>query len=117
MSKPLPIITESPEHLQRQLRAETEAKKRARLQALYLVAGGQATSRLMPAKWLAVHRHTRQTGLKLYEGGGLKALLTLKKVPGKTPAVSPHGLTKLQEQLATARGFGSYGEVQQDWVR
>ena len=117
MNKPLPSITESPGQLQRQLRAETDAKKRARLQALYLLASGQATSRLMLAKLLAVHRHTLQTWLKLYEAGGLKALLTIKKAPGKTPSVSPYALTKLQEQLATVHGFGSYGEVQQYLAR
>jgi transposase len=117
MNKRLPLITESPEHLQRQLRAEPDAKKRSRLQALYLLASGQATSRLMLAKLLAVHRHTLQTWLKLYEEGGLKALLTIKKAPGKTPSVSPYALIKLQERLATVRGFGSYGEVQQYLAR
>jgi putative transposase len=89
MNKPRPFIAESPEHLQRQVRAETDAKKRARLQALYLLASGQASSRLMLAKLLAVCRHTFQTWLKLYEAGGLKALGTITKAPGKRPAVSP----------------------------
>jgi transposase len=117
MNKPLPSITESPEYLQKQLRAEPEAKKRARLQALYLLASGQVTSRLRLAKLLAVHRHTLQRWLKLYETGGLIALLTIRKAPGKRPAVSTGVLTKLQEQLATVRGFGSYGEVQQYLAR
>jgi hypothetical protein len=60
MNTPLPPITESPEQLQAQLRVEREAKKRARLQALYLLASGQAASRLALAKLLAVHRHTIQ---------------------------------------------------------
>ncbi len=117
MNKPLPSITESPEHLQKQLRAEPDAKKRARLQALYLLASGQVTSRLMLAKLLAVHRHTLQTWLKLYAAGGLMALLTIRKAPGKRPAGSSRVLTKLQEHLATMRGFGSYGEVQQYLAR
>jgi transposase len=117
MNKPLPLITEGPEQLQRRLRVEPDAKKRARLQALYLLASGQATSRLMLAKLLAVHRHTIQTWLKLYEAGGLQALLTIHKAPGKRPAVSPLVLTKLQEQLAAVHGFGSYGEVQQYLAR
>ena len=117
MNKPLPFITESPESLQRQLRAETDTKKRARLQALYLLASGQASSRLMLAKLLAVHRHTIQTWLKRYETGGLQGLLTIKTAPGKRPAAPPHVLTKLQEHLATVRGFGSYGEVQRYLAR
>src|SRR5690349_1777933 len=117
MNKPLPSIIESSEQLQQQLRGETDVKKRARLQALYLLASGQASSRLVLAKLMAVHRHTIQTWLKLYEGGGLRALVTIKKAPGKPPSVSSHALTKLQERLATVRGFGSYGEVQQYLAR
>jgi len=117
MNKPLPVITESAESLQTQLRTETDPKKRTRLQALYLLASSQATSRLVLAKLLAVHRHTIQTWLKLYEAGGLRALLTIRKAPGKPPAVSPRVLSKLQEQLSDMHGFGSYGEVQQYLAR
>ena len=112
MYKPLPSITESAQTLQTQLRTETDPKKRSRLPALYLLASGQASSRLALAKLLAVHRHTIQTWLKLYEAGGLGALLTIKKAPGKRPTLTPRVLTHLQERLADVRGFGSYGEVQ-----
>lgn len=117
MNKALPVIAESVESLQTQLRAETDPKKRTRLQALYLLASGQALSRLALAQLLAVHRHTIQAWLKLYEEGGLRALLAIKKAPGKPPSVSPRILTKLQEQLSDVRGFGSYGEVQQYLAR
>jgi hypothetical protein len=60
MKKSLPAIAESPENLPAQLRAEVDLKKRLRLQALYLLASGQASSRLALAKLLAVHRHTIQ---------------------------------------------------------
>src|SRR5262249_44425372 len=113
MNKPLPPIAESPQTLQTQLRTETDPKKRARLQALYLLASGQASSRLALAKLMAVHRHTIQTWLKLYEVGGLSALLTLRKAPGKRPSLTPAILTKLQARLNHDRGFGGYGEIQQ----
>src|SRR3954462_15471586 len=113
MNKCLPVITESAESLLSQLRTETDPKKRVRLHALYLLASGQAASRLALAKLLAVHRHTIQTWLKLYEAGGLGALLTIKKAPGKRSSLTPSVWTKPQEQLADVRGFGSYGEVQQ----
>ena len=113
MNKPLPLIAESPESLHAQLRVEPDVKRRARLHALYLLASGQAASRLALAKLMAVHRHTLQTWLTLYAEGGLSALLTRKKAPGKRPAVASRVLTDLQEQLADVRGFGSYGEVQQ----
>ena len=107
MNKPLPPITESPQTLQSQLRSETDPRRRSRLQALYLLASGQAPSRLVLAKLMAVHRHTIQTWLRLYEAGGLSAVLTIKKAPGKRPSLTPAILTKLRARLAHNRGFGS----------
>jgi transposase len=117
MNKPLPAITEGPQTLQSQLRTETDPKKRSRLQALYLLASGQAPSRLALAKLMAVHRHTIQAWLRLYEAGGLSALLTIKKAPGKRPSLTPTPLTKLQARLTSTRGFGSYGEIRQYLAR
>jgi len=57
--------------LQKQLRTETDAKKRQRLQALYLLASGQAESRPALAKLLVVHRHTIKAWLTRYEEDGL----------------------------------------------
>jgi len=113
MNKPLPPIAESTESLHLQLRAETDPKKRARLQALYLLASGQAPSQLALANLLAVHRHTIQAWLRLYAEGGLKALLTINKAPGKPPSLTPSVLTNLRARLADVRGFGSYGQIQQ----
>src|SRR5215510_6901241 len=112
MNKPLPRLAETPEALQTQLRAQTDSKKRSRLQALYLLASGQAASRLALAKLMAVHRHTIQTWLKLYEEGGLRALLAIKKAPGKRSSLTPAVLAKLQARLIHTRGFGSYGVIQ-----
>lgn len=117
MYKPLPTITESPERLQKQLRAEPDAKKRQRLQALYLLASGQATSRVVLAQLLAVHRHTIRAWLTLYEAGGLPALLTIQQAPGKVSTLSPSVLTKLRVRLDDPRGFASYGEIQQYLIR
>ena len=74
MNKALPVITESPQDLQQRMRAEPAAPKRRRLQALYLLASGQATSRVALAALLAVHRHTIRAWLTQYEAGGLAAL-------------------------------------------
>src|SRR5215204_2934504 len=109
MNKPLPPLGERPESLHAQLRSETDPKKRARLHALYLLAGGHVRSRLTLAKLLAVHRHTIQTWLKLYEEGGLRMLLTITKPPGKRPSLTPIVLTKLQERLAQVRGLAGTG--------
>jgi transposase len=117
MNKPLPPITESPQTLQSQLRSETDPRRRSRLQALYLLASGQAPSRQVLAKLMVVHRHTIQTWLRLYEAGGLSAVLTLKKAPGKRPSLTLAILTKLRARLAHNRGFGSYGEIRQYLAR
>jgi transposase len=113
MNKELPPIAESPEQLQRRLKAETDAKKRLRLQALYLLASGQARSRVALATLLAVPRHTIRAWLRLYETGGLAALLTLQQAPGKPSTLTPVVLSQLQERLAQPQGFASYGEIQQ----
>ena len=112
MNKALPTITESPEDLQRRMRAEPAAPKRQRLQALYLLASGQATSRVALAALLGVHRHTIGAWLRQYEAGGLPALLTIKKAPGKRSTLTPAVLAQLRQRLAQPRGFTSYGEIQ-----
>jgi len=117
MNKALPRIAESPQALQSQLRTATDPKKRSRLQALYLLASGQAPSRLVLAKLMAVHRHTIQTWLQLYEEGGLSALLTIKKAPGKRSSLTPAILIKLQARLSQNQGFSSYGEIRQYLAR
>jgi transposase len=117
MNKPLPPIAESPQILQIQLRTETDPKKRSRLQALYLLASGQAPSRLALARLMAVHRHTIQTWLRLYEAGGLSTLLTIKKAPGKRPSLTTAILAQLQARLNQHRGFGSYREIRQYLAR
>jgi transposase len=117
MNKSLPTITESSAALQRCLRAEPEARKRQRLQALYLLASGQATSRLALAQLLAVHRHTIRAWLTLYEAGGLKALLTIHKAPGKVSRLTPPLLEKLHARLNEPHGFASYGAIQQYLAR
>ena len=111
-NKALPVITESPQQFQKRLRAEPEARQRQRLQALYLLASGQAPSRVALAALLAVHRHTIRAWLTQYEAGGLSALLTLKKAPGKQRALTPAILEALRQRLAQPRGFASYGEIQ-----
>jgi transposase len=113
MNKALPTITESPTALQRRLRAEPEARKRQRLQALYLVASGQAPTRLALAQLLAVHRHTIRAWLTLYEAGGLDTLLTIHKAPGRVSRLTPPMQEKLHARLQEPQGFASYGAIQQ----
>lgn len=113
MYKVLPTITESADALQHRFKAEKDPQKRQRLQAFYLLASGQATSRLAVAELLAVHRHTVRAWLAAYEEGGLRALLTIKKAPGRRSALTPAVLAELQTRVHQPHGFGSYREIQQ----
>ena len=117
MNKPLPTITESTTALQKRLHREFDVRKRQRLQALYLVASGQVTSRQALAQLLAVHRHTVRAWLTLYEAGGLKALLTIHKAPGKVSRLTSPMLEKLHARLNEPQGFASYGAIQQYLAR
>lgn len=112
MNKALPLITESPEQLHSQLHGEADPQKRVRLHALYLLATGQAASRLALAQLLAVHRHTIAAWLTRYASGGLAALLTIHKGPGKPSSLTPYVLDELKQRLADPTGFSSYGEIQ-----
>ena len=113
MYKALPTITESAEGLQHRFRAEKDPQKRQRLQALYLLASGQATSRLAVAELLAVPRHTVRAWLATSEAGGLPALLTLQKAPGNRSALTPAVRAQLQTRLRQPQGFGSSRAIQQ----
>jgi transposase len=113
MYKALPPITESTGELQRRFRAEQDSQKRQRLQALYLLATGQATSRLQVADLLAVHRHTVRAWLAVHEEGGLGALVSIRKAPGKCSVLTPAVRAKLQARVQQPHGVGSYRELQQ----
>jgi hypothetical protein len=54
----IPLIHESPEELKQLLKAEREAQKQPRLQALYLLQTRQAHTRRPLARLLGVHRDT-----------------------------------------------------------
>lgn len=57
MKRKLPPIHETREELQRHLKAERDAQKHQRLQALYLLSTGQAKTRAAVAEALGMHRH------------------------------------------------------------
>jgi hypothetical protein len=50
--------------------------------------------------------------LARYENGGLAALLTIHKAPGKPSSLTPYVLAELKKRLADPAGFSSYGEIQ-----
>ena len=111
MNKALPTIIEPAKLLHQRLKAESDPKKRQRLQALYLIASKQARSRRAVSQLLAAHRNSVADWLNLYEGGGIEKMLDLKTPPGKKSSLSDEALTELKERLATPEGFASYREI------
>src|SRR5215831_20980019 len=85
---PLPPIHETPAELQRLLKAERDAQKQQRLQALYLLQTQQARTRRQVARLLGVNRDTVGRWLAAYARGGVPQMLTIAKAPGKPPLLS-----------------------------
>ena len=115
MNKALPPIHESGAELKELLTREQRREKQQRLHALYLLATGQARSRITVASLLGVSRDTIGRWLTTYAQGGLAALLDSYIPAGKAPALALQHRTRLQVALARPEGFASYGAVQQ-WI-
>ena len=115
MYKPIPPIHETPEELKRRRQQENHWLKQLRLQALYLLATGQATQRQEVAKLLGVSRNSVGHWLDSYVEDGLDGLLDIKSSPGKASALDADQHEQLRDALKRPEGFGSYGEVQA-WI-
>jgi len=115
MNKALPPIHESAAELKELLTRERRRERQQRLHALYLLASGQARSRITVAALLGVSRGTVGRWLATYGAGGLPALLDIYIPAGKASALSAPHLAQLQAALERPDGFASYGAVQQ-WI-
>lgn len=111
MYRKLPVISETAEDLRQRMRQERNAKKRVRLQMLYLLVTKQATSRKAVATQLGVYRETVGHWLDAYEAGGVDKLLELYVPPGRAPSVAGEALVELEKALHDPKGFGSYDEL------
>lgn len=116
MRHPMPPITETVADLKQRMQQERDARKKARLQLLYLLASGQAQERQEAATLLGVHRNTIGRWLAAYASGGLAALLTLTVPPGKPLSLDAPVLASLEQALRQPSGFASYAALQQ-WLR
>lgn len=116
MKRPIPPIHETPAEVQQLLRAERDAQKQQRLQALYLLQTQQARTRRQVARLLGVNRDTVGCWLAAYAQGGIPQLLTIAKAPGKPPLLSEAIRQALRDRLAQPQGFASYKAIWQ-WLR
>lgn len=109
-------IHETSETLKALMQEQKTVEAKERLQALYLLKSGTASSIGHAAQILGRHRITLQRWLTKYAEGGIEALLKPPTGQGcKSKVPAPIAL-ELKAKLDTESGFGSYGEVQ-DWLR
>jgi hypothetical protein len=112
MRRPLPEIQESVSELSEMLRTENRTRQRQRIQMLYLLKSGQATTRKQVAQMLSVHRMTIGRWLTSYEKGGLSGLLSIKTKPNRKLSIPPCILYQLKDELEKPEGFSSYRAIQ-----
>jgi transposase len=116
MRKALPVLAEDADILKQRRQHERDGRKTPRLQMLYLLASGQAQTRMEVAQLLGVHRNTIGHWLRRYEGGGLEALLQMYIPAGKPLSLPPAVLAALEQALRQPAGFAS-SEALRQWVQ
>jgi transposase len=113
MNKKLPEVKESVEELKELRRKETNPVLLQRIQAVYLIASGQAGRKTKIAQLLGVGRSAVGRWLKVYESQGLAELLKIKKAKGNAPSVVGKVKQELEAKLNKAEGFASYGAIRE----
>lgn len=108
-------IKQSREELEKAVKYAAEASSKERLQMLYWLKTGQATSRRSLAERLGRDEATITRWLKKYKDGGYRGLLEVKQAPGKEPIVAGEHLERLKRKLSEPQGFHSYSQIQQ-WL-
>lgn len=108
-------ITETEADLKQRLCSQKTASDKERIQLLYLLKTGQATTIQSAATLLGRHRVTVQDWLRLYRRGGLAAMLTHTPRTGRRQSIPLWAQEALTKRLHQSEGFNSYGEICQ-WL-
>lgn len=108
-------IIETEADLKQRLRSQKTASDKERIQLLYLLKTGQATTIQSAASLLGRHRVTVQEWLRLYRRGGLEAMLAHTPRTGRRQSIPPWAQEALNKRLHQSEGFNSYGEICQ-WL-
>lgn len=108
-------ITETEADLKQLLRTQKTASDKERIQLLYLLKSGQASTVESAAELLGRHRVTVQKWLRLYRSGGLEVLLEHKPRTGRRQSIPQWAQEALNKRLHQPEGFESYGEICQ-WL-
>lgn len=117
MKRPLPDIKETALELKALMQQEKDARKKLRLQVLYLAQSGICKTRQSIALSLSLHRNTVSRWFRIYQSGGLEKLKSIAQpLPPKGQKTLPSDvLQSLREQLSQPTGFASYVEIQ-EWI-
>ena len=109
---PFPRINESAPELLAMRQAERDERRRERLHALWLVASGQAGSRMALARTLGRNRETLSRWLQDYARHGLAGLLRAPQRPGPPNrggiGLDAQGQAAIRARLAAAGGERGY---------
>lgn len=111
MNKALPVIKESVEDLRKKIKTENDARKRNRLQAVFLVASGQARHRSEVARLLGFNRNSISAWFAKYETGGIERMPEIEKPKGQPSLIPEAAAVEIKEMLAGDKGFRTYGEI------
>ena len=110
-------IFESKEHLADLLYEETDMRKKERLQFLYWHKSGLATTRSQLAALLCKSLPTITAWARRYESLGLDGFLGMDYKGGEHLRIIPRAVIgELNARLGTAKGFGSFAEIQ-SWLK
>ena len=105
------VIHEESEALLQQMKQEKQLQLRERLQTLYLLKSGEATSITQAARILGRNRTTVQRWMKRYTEEGLEGLLTLHQTGHRQAEIPPWAQEKLKARLRQPRGFARYADI------
>lgn len=115
MKRGMPAVWEDASHLCELMNQHPDARRRARLQVLYLLRIGAAADRTQVARLIGVSRDTVGQWVQQYERGGIPALLTLGQARGAISSLPPQVVEGMRAKLAEPTGLASFRALQH-WV-
>ena len=110
------VVKESAEELKEKMNQQFQAKRKERLQALYLLKTGQCQTIIEVAAIVGRGRSTVHRWLHDYQQGGLAQLIAPGNKPGRKRKIPDWAVKQLEKRLEQPRGFQSYREIQQ-WLQ
>ena len=109
-------IAETADYLEKTLKQAKSGSQKERQLMLWWVKTGQVSQRKELNQRLGRSSATPARWLAAYRSGGLAVLLEEKTASGTTPKIQGVALEKLNQRLASEKGFNSYGAIV-EWLK